>query len=94
MFYTDPVEEPGPEHDRLEKLERTLEENHRRSRRLCWIQWNPDSKYGYTIEDAREDVRWMIYEIKRLKTENQELLSFAERYRQTIMDNTPDGKDS
>ncbi|MCG8454420.1 MAG: hypothetical protein MI717_14705 [Spirochaetales bacterium] len=67
--------------ERLADLELTMEKNERRGRRLCWISWNPDSRYGYTVESALEDVRWMVYEIKQLRAENAELSSFVEHYK-------------
>lgn len=70
--------------ERLEKLEQLLEKNDRRGSRLCWIKWNPNSKYGYEIDDAREEIRWMIYEIKQLREENAELKSFVDNFREAI----------
>lgn len=69
------------ENDRLAKMEKLLEEKDRRGNRLCWIRWDPNSKYGYDIEDAREEVHWMVYEIRRLKEENAELKSFVDNFR-------------
>lgn len=62
-------------------MEKLLEEKDRRGNRLCWIRWDPNSKYGYDIEDAREEVHWMVYEIRRLKEENAELKSFVDNFR-------------
>lgn len=67
--------------ERLTRLEELLEKNDRKGSRICWIRWNPDSRFGYQIDDAREDVRWMIYEIKRLREEHRELKEFVDMYR-------------
>ena len=69
------------DNDRLAKMEKLLEKKDRKGNRLCWIRWDPNSKYGYEIEDAREEVRWMVYEIRRLKEENAELKSFVDNFR-------------
>jgi hypothetical protein len=72
------------DNERLKKLEQLLEKNDRRGSRLCWIKWNPNSKYGYEIDDAREEIRWMVYEIKQLREENAELKSFVDNFREAI----------
>jgi hypothetical protein len=77
--------------DRLKQLERLLEKNERRGSRLSWIRWNPNSKYGYEINDAREEIRWMVYEIKKLREENAELKSFVDNFREAMEDQL--GKD-
>ena len=69
---------------RLNAVEDLLDTRERRGSRLCWIRWNPNAGYGYEIEDAREDIEWMLYEIKRLKQENAELQSFAESFRDMV----------
>jgi superfamily I DNA/RNA helicase len=70
--------------DRLNTLEQMLKKNERRGTRLCWIRWDPNSAYGFQIDDAREEVRWMIYEIKRLREENAELKAFADAFRESL----------
>lgn len=72
--------------ERLEKLEQKLEKNDRRGSRLCWIRWDPNSKYGYDINDAREEIRWMVYEIKQLREENAELKAFVDNFREAMED--------
>lgn len=72
--------------DRLNHLEQKLNKNERRGTRLCWISWDSNSKYGYQIDDAREEVRWMIYEIRRLREENAELKAFADKFREALED--------
>lgn len=69
---------------RLNVIEDLLKTREKRGSRLCWIRWDPNSSYGYDIEDAREDIEWMIYEIKRLQEENAELRSFADMFRETV----------
>ena len=70
--------------ERLKQLEQLLEKNDRKGSRLCWIRWNPNSKYGYEIDDARDEVIWMVYEIKRLREENVELKSFVDNFREAM----------
>ncbi len=70
--------------ERLKRLEQLLEKNDRKGSRLCWIRWNPNSKYGYEIDDARDEVIWMVYEIKRLREENVELKSFVDNFREAM----------
>ena len=65
-------------------IEDLLKTREKRGSRLCWIRWDPNSSYGYDIEDAREDIEWMIDEIKRLQEENAELRSFADMFRETV----------
>ena len=74
------------ESERLARLELLLEKNDRRGSRLCWIRWDPNSKFGYEIDDAREDIRWMVYEIKKLREENVELKSFVDNFREAMED--------
>ncbi len=74
------------ESERLARLELLMEKNDRRGSRLCWIRWDPNSKYGYEIDDAREDIRWMVYEIKKLREENAELKSFVDNFREAMED--------
>ena len=70
--------------DRLKQLEILMEKKQRHSNRLCWIRWDPNSDFGYDIEDAREDIHWMIYEIRRLREENAELKAFADSFREKL----------
>jgi hypothetical protein len=74
------------ESERLARLEQLMEKNDRRGSRLCWIRWDPNSKYGYEIDDAREDIRWMVYEIKKLREDNAELKSFVDNFREAMED--------
>ena len=78
--------------NRLQRLEQLMEKQDRRGSRLSWIRWNPNSKYGYEIEDAREDIRWMVYEIKKLREENTELKSFVDNFRESMEEQI--GRDS
>lgn len=61
-----------------------LTKRERRGNRLCWIRSNPDSTYGYEIDDAREDVRWMVFELRRLHAENAELKGFVDNFRKAV----------
>ena len=74
------------EKERLEHLETILANKDRKGNRLCWIRWDPNSRFGYEIEDAREEIRWMVYEIKKLRKENAELLEFVDKFRNAVED--------
>ncbi|MBB6482041.1 hypothetical protein [Spirochaeta isovalerica] len=67
--------------DRLEKVEELLKRKKRNGNQICWIKFNPDAEMSYDISDAEEDIKWMLYEIKRLQNENRELKEFAETLR-------------
>ncbi len=73
-----------PPESRLDRLESMLTKRERRGNRLCWIRPNPDSTYGYEIDDAREDVRWMVFELRRLQAENTELHEFVDNFRKIV----------
>ena len=70
--------------ERLDKLEAMIMNNKRRGSRLCWIRWDENSKYGYEIDSAIEDVAWLIHEVRRLRGENKELHDFARKFRRTL----------
>ena len=76
--------------DRLEYIEELLEKKDKKKSGLFWIRWKPGLKFGYEINDAREDINWMIYEIKRLKQENKELKEFADSFRKALEDELSD----
>jgi hypothetical protein len=44
-----------------------------------YSRYNPRADMMYDIEEAAEDVSWMIYEIERLRAENQRLRRKARR---------------
>ena len=70
--------------DRLHKLEELLKTKKRNGNQICWIKYNPDSDMSYDVTDAEEDIKWMLFEIKRLRNENMELKNFAETLRDQI----------
>jgi hypothetical protein len=54
---------PGsPREDRLERIRRLLKE-----RRVYWSTYNPGSSYLYDVEEAHDDVAWLVAEIERLR---------------------------
>lgn len=67
--------------DRLEKVEELLKRKKRNGNQICWIKFNPDAELSYDVVDADEDIKWMLYEIKRLRDENKELKEFVEAMR-------------
>ncbi len=70
--------------DRLEELEEILEIKKRNNNQICWIKYNPQSDMSYDIINADEDIRWMIFEIKKLREENKELKNFSKTLRDQI----------
>ena len=62
--------------ERLNDLEKKMEYRKRNGNRLCWITYNPAADFDYDVEDAIEDVRWMVFEIKRLQEENRHYKEF------------------
>jgi len=74
------------ESERLEKIERLLEKKKRAGNQLCWLKYNPKNSYKYDIIDAEEDIAWMIYEIKRLRSENTNYREFIDTLRQQMTD--------
>lgn len=72
--------------DRLDKVEELFKRKKNHGNQICWIKYNPDADMSYDIIDAEEDVKWMLYEIKRLRAENKELKEFAEALRDQIAD--------
>ena len=73
--------EMNEKNDHLADLEELLKLKKRNKNQICWIKFNPASDMSYDIVDAEEDIKWMIYEIKRLRNENKELKEFAETLR-------------
>jgi hypothetical protein len=67
--------------DRLERIEKLLEHKKNQNSRLSWITYNPRADYGFDVQDAEEDVAWMVWEIKRLRRENQEYREFIDSVR-------------
>ena len=70
--------------DRLAELEELFRKRKNQNNQLCWIRYNPVSEFGYDIEDATEDIEWMIHEIRRLRDENAHLQEFADSYRKDL----------
>jgi hypothetical protein len=69
------------EEDRLSRIEKLLERRKKRGSALSWITYNPSAEFNYDVEDAEEDVAWMVWEIKRLRRENREFKEFIDSLR-------------
>ncbi len=69
------------EKDRLREIEELLERKKRQGNQLCWLKYNRNAEMKYDIQNAEEDIRWMIYEIKRLREENQNYKEFIDSIR-------------
>lgn len=67
--------------DRLRAIKELLEKKKREGNQLCWLKYNRHSTYNYDIENAEEDVTWMIYEIERLREENTNYREFIDSLR-------------
>jgi len=50
--------------DRLELIKRRLEKV-----RVYYSSYNPRAEYLHDIEDAGDDMRWLVYEVERLRGE-------------------------
>jgi hypothetical protein len=48
--------------DRLEHIRNRLKRG-----KVYYSRYNPSADLLYEVEDAEEDVRWMLYEIERLR---------------------------
>ena len=48
--------------DRLEHIRNRLKRS-----KVYYSRYNPSADLLYEVEDAEEDVRWMLYEIERLR---------------------------
>jgi len=70
--------------DRLAELEKKLSLKKNKGNQLYWIKYNPGAEFDYDIEDATEDIQWMIYEIKRLRDENDQYREFVDSYKEQI----------
>jgi hypothetical protein len=50
--------------DRLELIKKRLKRN-----RVYYSSYNPKSDYLHDIEDAADDLMWLVYEVERLREE-------------------------
>ncbi|MDA3955159.1 hypothetical protein [Oceanispirochaeta sp.] len=66
--------------DRLAELEQKLTLKTRNGSQLIWLTYNPNADFDYDISNAEEEVRWMIFEIKRLREENDHFREFIDSY--------------
>lgn len=55
--------------DRLDHVRKKLKQAN-----VYYSRYNPRSDMMYDVEEARDDIRWMVYEIERLREENARLL--------------------
>jgi hypothetical protein len=51
--------------DRLNHIKRRL-----KSSKLYYSRYSPRSDMMYEVDEADDDVKWMVYEIERLREEN------------------------
>ena len=54
--------------DRLNHIKKRLKKS-----RLYYSRYSPRSDMMYEVDEADEDVSWMVYEIERLREENGSL---------------------
>ena len=50
--------------DRLELIKKRLKRH-----RVYYSSYNPKSDYLHDIEDAADDLMWLVYEVERLREE-------------------------
>jgi len=72
------------EFDRLAEIEALLKRKKRQENQLCWLKYNRNSEMKYDIVNAEEDIKWMIYEIKRLREENRNYKEFIDSIRKQM----------
>lgn len=72
------------EKDRLQEIEDLLARKKRQGNQLCWLKYNRNAEMKYDIVNAEEDIRWMIYEIKRLREENHNYKEFIDAVRKQM----------
>jgi len=51
--------------DRLNHIKRRLKKN-----KVYYSRYNPRSEMMYEVDEADEDLNWLVYEIERLREEN------------------------
>jgi len=76
--------EPTGSVDRLKELESNFKRKKLRGTQLYWMKYNPDSDYHWDLKDAREDVEWMIAEIRRLREENEMFRELVDEFKRII----------
>jgi len=54
--------------DRLNHIKKRLEKS-----KLYYARYSPRSDMMYEVDEADDDVNWMVYEIERLREENGKL---------------------
>jgi hypothetical protein len=54
--------------DRLNHIKKRLKKS-----KLYYSRYSPRSDLMYEVDEADEDVNWMVYEIERLREENRDL---------------------
>ncbi len=67
--------------DRLTKFEEYFERKKRNGHQIFWLKYNPNSEYKFDLEEAREDIEWMVAEINRLREENLHYREFIDALR-------------
>ena len=72
--------------DRLHIFENNFARKTKRGTQLFWMKYNPDNEYKFDLIDAREDIEWMVAEIKRLRSENSQLKEFIDSVRDQLKD--------
>ncbi len=70
--------------DRLAHFEKQFSRKIKNGTQLFWMKYNPGNQYKYDLSDAREDVEWMMAEIKRLREENSQLKEFIDSIKEQI----------
>jgi len=67
--------------ERIKKFEEYFRKKKRQGVQLYWFKYNPHAEFNYDLEDAMEDVEWMLAELKRLTSENEHYREFIDTLR-------------
>lgn len=72
--------------DRLAELEENFRRKKKNRTQLFWMKYNPVADYKWDLVDAKEDVEWMISEIKRLREQLDMYKELTEELKRQIRD--------
>lgn len=72
--------------DRLAELEENFRRKKKNRTQLFWMKYNPVADYKWDLVDAKEDVEWMISEIKRLREQLEMYKELTEELKRQIRD--------
>ncbi len=77
--------------DRLAELEENFRRRKHNRTQLYWMKYNPAADYKWDLVNAKEDVEWMISEIKRLREELAIYKEFTEELKRQLQNEIDGG---